>query len=164
MALLALNWILSGIALAPPPSVEVPYTLFREQVQAGNVVEVTTVGDRIQGQFEQAVTWPTQESAEAAGGRTGVPPAEPLTATLFSTQRPAFADDGLMDLLLREKVVVNAEPPDKVPLWQQLVFGFGPTLLFVGLLIWVARRSAGAGLGSMGLGRSKAHRYTPETG
>ena len=159
--LLALNWVLSGLALAPPPRVDVPYTLFRQQVSAGNVVEVTTVGDRIEGRFAQAVTWPEPSTSD---DRSAGAPVQPRTSTLFSTQRPTFADDGLMELLLREDVVVNAEPPDRVPIWQQLVFGFGPTLLFVALLVWVARRSAGAGLGSMGLGRSKAHRYTAETG
>jgi cell division protease FtsH len=165
LALLALNWILSGLALAPPPRVEVPYTLFREQVQAGNVVEVTTTGDSIQGRFEEAVTYPPQEQqAQDAPPRQARRDAVPRTSTLFSTQRPAFADDGLMDLLLREDVTVNAEPPDRVPVWQQLVFGFGPTILFVALLVWLARRSAAGGFAGMGLGRSKAQRYTPDTG
>lgn len=86
---------------------------------------------------------------------------QPPSATLFSTQRPTFADDGLMDLLLEEGVTVDAEPPDRVPLWQQLVLGFGPTLVLVALLVWLARRAGPSGLGA-GLGRSKARRYSPE--
>ena len=57
-----------------------------------------------------------------------------------------------MNLLLREDVTVNAEPPDRVPVWQQLVFGFGPTILLVALLVWLARRSAGAAALGGGLG------------
>jgi cell division protease FtsH len=160
--LLAINYLLSALALAPPQRLEVPYTLFREQVQAGNVAEVVATGDRIEGRFEQPVTYPEDEDRQAE--LTGAPVRQPGTGTLFTSQRPAFADDGLVDLLLEQDVVVHAEPPDRVAVWQQLVFGFGPTLLLVALLVWLARRSAGAAGMGFGLGRSKAQRYTPETG
>ena len=160
--LLALNYLLSALALAPPERMEVPYTLFREQVAAGNVAEVVTSGDRIEGRFEQAVTSP--QRGPGGEGAAGSGDAQPRTGTLFTTQRPSFADDGLIELLLENDVVVNAEPPDAVPLWRQLLLGFGPTLLFVALLVWLARRSMGAAGAGFGLGRSKAQRYTPEDG
>ncbi|WNV75250.1 ATP-dependent zinc metalloprotease FtsH [Geodermatophilus sp. DSM 44513] len=173
--LLVLNWLLSGLLLAPPQRLEVPYTFFREQVEAGNVAEVTTTGDAIEGRFEQTVTYPPEDGVpqDDAGSDAEVSAelerrlaGQSQSGTLFTTQRPAFADDGLMDLLLREDVTVNAEPPDRVPVWQQLLFGFGPTILLVALLVWLARRSAaGAGLGTgLGLGKSKARRYSPEAG
>ncbi len=173
--LLVLNWLLSGLLLAPPQRLEVPYTFFREQVEAGNVAAVTTTGDTIEGRFEQAVTYPPDDQGtqaddgadrQAPDQLTDVLGGQSRSGTLFSTQRPSFADDGLIGLLLREDVTVNAQPPDRVPVWQQLVFGFGPTILLVALLVWLARRSAGApGLGGgLGLGKSKARRYSPETG
>ncbi|WP_236826135.1 MULTISPECIES: ATP-dependent zinc metalloprotease FtsH [unclassified Blastococcus] len=165
--LLVVNWLLSGLLLAPPQRLDVPYTVFREQVEAGNVAEVTTVGDTIEGRFEEAVTYPpdNQESRSDEGALPQLG-GQPRSSTLFTTERPSFADDGLMSLLLRENVTVNAEPPDRVPVWQQLLFGFGPTILLVALFVWLARRSAaGAGLGAgMGLGKSKARRYSPEAG
>jgi cell division protease FtsH len=53
-----------------------------------------------------------------------------------------------------------------VPLWQQLLIGFGPALLFLALIVWFYRRAAsGGGLGGLGgLGRSRARRYEPESG
>ncbi len=170
--LLALNWVLSGLLLAPPQRLEVPYTFFREQVVEGNVAEVRTIGDTIEGRFEEAVTFPPEAQGRGGEGQEPQPPepgqvlgGQPRSGTLFATQRPSFADDGLMGLLLREDVTVNAEPPDRVPVWQQMLFGFGPTILLVALLVWLARRSAGAaGLGGVGLGRSKARRYSPEVG
>ncbi|MDP9429843.1 MAG: ATP-dependent zinc metalloprotease FtsH [Actinomycetota bacterium] len=171
--LLTLNWVLSGLMLGPPPRLEIPYTFFREQVVEGNVAEVTTIGDTIEGRFEEAVTFPPEAQGRGGDGQEPQPPepgqvlgGQPRSGTLFATQRPSFADDGLMGLLLREDVTVNAEPPDRVPVWQQLLLGFGPTILLVALLVWLARRSAGAaGLGGgLGLGRSKARRYSPETG
>ncbi|MFP5219366.1 MAG: ATP-dependent metallopeptidase FtsH/Yme1/Tma family protein, partial [Actinomycetes bacterium] len=164
--LLALNYLLSALALAPPERIEVPYTVFREQVERGNVAEVVAAGDRIEGRFAEPVTYPEPGASDddpTPDARTGAD-RRPSTGTLFTTRRPSFADDGLIDLLLENDVVVNAEPPDGAPVWQQLLLGFGPTLLLVALFIWLARRTAGAAGGAFGLGKSKAHRYTPETG
>jgi cell division protease FtsH len=158
--LLAINYLASALALAPPDRIDVPYTLFREQVQRGNVAEVVATGDRIEGRFEKEVTYEPPPRPNQPATREQ----EPRTGTLFTTQRPAFADDGLIELLLDNDVVVNAEPPDQAPVWQQLLFGFGPTFLLVALLVWLARRSAGAAGVGFGLGRSKAHRYSPEGG
>ena len=52
--------------------------------------------------------------------------------------------------------------PNKGPsVAESLIFGFGPTLLLVGLFVFIARRSAGASGGAGGLmsfGRSRARR------
>ena len=63
-------------------------------------------------------------------------------------------------------VRVNANPPDAgAPLWQQLLLGFGPTLLLVWLLIAFARRAGGGAGGVLGsFGRSPAARYGAESG
>ena len=62
-------------------------------------------------------------------------------------------------MLDKEHVVINAHPTDSAPpFWEQLLLGFGPTILLVGLFILIARRaSAGSALGSFG--RSRAKRY-----
>jgi cell division protease FtsH len=87
---------------------------------------------------------------------------------LFATQRPSFATDDLFAALAAEDVTVNATDPDAAPpLWVQIVVGFGPTLLLVGLLVWFLRRRAAssgglAGLG--GFGKSRATLYRPDAG
>jgi cell division protease FtsH len=86
-------------------------------------------------------------------GRSGVEPKH-----LFVTEVPAFADtEELSDLLRAQGVAVNAEPPEEGPsLIESLISGLLPTLLMVGLLIWLIRRIARAG-GPMGtFGRSRA--------
>jgi len=80
----------------------------------------------------------------------------------FKTQRPDLGDDGITPLLLQKNVVINAHPIDEgQPLWETLLFGFGPTLLIVGLFVLLARRAqAAAGGGALGgFGRSRAKRY-----
>ena len=115
--------------------------VFLEQVRAGNVVEITSQGTAIQGTFAQPERYDGSDPT-----------------TRFKTEIPAFADtEALSDLLEREGVVENARPLDTGgSWWARLLVGFGPTLLFVGLLFWLARR-AGRVQNALGLfGRSSA--------
>src|SRR5438132_1383956 len=145
LALFALNFIVSLALSGKPARLSVPYTLFYHQVQQGNVREISSKGDEIQGTFRVAVRCPAGK-----GGRT---------KTKFQTVRPAFGDDGISKLLIAKNVTVNAHSVDTgTPLWQTIVFGFGPTLLLVALFVALARRSSGGGvLGQFG--RSGARRY-----
>src|SRR2546421_218755 len=116
LALFALNFIVSLALSGKPARLSVPYTLFYHQVQQGNVREISSKGDEIQGTFRVAVRYPAGK-----GGRT---------KTKFQTVRPAFGDDGISKLLIAKNVTVNAHSVDTgTPLWQTIVFGFGPTLL-----------------------------------
>src|SRR5690349_18661303 len=138
IAILALNIILS-FALSPKPSrPSVPYTNFFKQVEAGNVAEISSKGEEIQGTFKKAITYPPGKDAKQV--------------TEFQTVRPDFGDDGLTQALLKQNVPVNAHKVDTgTPLWETLIFGFGPTLLLVGLFIALARRSSAGGmLGAFG--------------
>jgi len=154
---LVVNWLISSVALAPPERSEVSYTFFVEQVDEGNVAEITTTADTIEGRLERPVRYPRTNSEGDGQG-------EDAEVLRFTTQRPSWADDGLFAELARHDVVVNAERPDTGPsLWQQLLIGFGPTLLLFGLIAWGLRRAAGGiGGGLGGLGRSGARLYKPE--
>jgi cell division protease FtsH len=147
LIVMAVNWAIMR-ALAPEPSwVDVPYTLFKEQLQAGNVEEVTSQGDAIQGTFKKEVTYPREGP-------------DTRSALRFKTLLPAFANPGLETLLEEKGVVINARPLDEGrPAWQNLLFGFGPTLLLIGAFIWLNQRMMASGRGVFGLGRSRAKRY-----
>lgn len=153
-AALILNWVISAVFLRSPPPTDVPYSFFRAQVQAGNVVEVTAVDESIDGRFKKPVTPPRITGSADNTSR------EPLTD--FSTHRPAFAsDDKLFELLSSKHVTVSAEPAPGPSLLERVLLGFGPTLLLVGLFVLLARRAGGAaGIGAFG--RSRARRYEPE--
>jgi cell division protease FtsH len=152
LGLLVLNWLLSSMLVRSPDRTEVPYTLFRAQVEAGNVVSVTGIEDAINGEFRNAVRFPEGDQAK--------------DVTRFSTRRPSFAaSDNLWELLTEHNVEVMAEPPPGPSLLERLLLGFGPTLLLVGLFVLLARRATGgAATGLGGFGRSRARRYEPETG
>jgi cell division protease FtsH len=123
----------------------VPYSpFFLQEVRDGNVTEITSKGTAIQGRFRTPVTPP--------GGRSG--------AQLFKTEIPAFANTNQLSRVLQTKhVSINAEPLDTgAPWWKNLLFGFGPTLLFLLLLFYLVRRGGPqAMLGAFG--RSRARRY-----
>jgi cell division protease FtsH len=149
IALIALNFWVSSEALSPSPRVRVPYSpTFLSQVGDNNVASISSTNSAIDGTFKKAVTYPE-------GGTSYV---------YFSTQIPAFAPGNELFSELKAKgVVINAEPDDTGPSFlTSLIFGFGPTLLFVLLLVWLFRRAAAAGGGGAGglmsFGRSRARR------
>ncbi|HEX3613675.1 MAG TPA: ATP-dependent zinc metalloprotease FtsH [Sporichthyaceae bacterium] len=148
---LAINWIVSGLFLRPTGRTQVSYTFFTQQVQANNVDEITSTADTIQGDFKNKVAYPPNSS-------------DTTQVSHFSTQRPSFAGDKLLTDLSDHNVIVNAKSPDQpAPWWEQLLAGFGPTLLLVGVAVWWFRRAA-AGGGIGGLGRSRAKLYQPDAG
>jgi len=148
-----------------PSSITVPYTFFKQQVEAGNVEDVTSVGDSIQGRFKTTVTYPPQKSEASTGAAPSRPSADQpkaRTSMQFKTRRPAFADQDLEKRLEDQGVVIKAEDQDGLS-WFQLLVGFGPTLLLIGAFVWISRRTAAAaGGGLFGLGRSRAKRYSEE--
>jgi cell division protease FtsH len=147
VALLLLNWVLVRQLDQPEQRLEVPYTVFRAQVEDGNVTSVVTRGDAIEGTFKQAVRYP-QSSDEGP-------------QTKFTTLRPPLQDEQLLPLLVKQGVTVDSQPPAGRGAVSTILITFGPTLLFVFLFFFLLRR-LGSGMGGVGgLGRSKARRYEP---
>ncbi len=153
LAFLVLNWSLMSVLMGPPPRTDVSYTFFTEQLDDGNVDAVTSTADTIQGRFTDPVGYPPGSGSAAS-------------VEQFTTQRPSFAADDLLGALEAEGVTVNATDPDAAPpLWQQVLVGFGPTLLIVGLVLWfLRRRASGAASALGGFGRSRAARYQADAG
>jgi cell division protease FtsH len=151
LALLALNLVLSFMTGRPEERKRVPYQpFFVDQVEAGNVEEISSRADSIEGELRSEATFNPPGDAE------------PVEVTKFETEVPAFIDPAeLTRLLAREDVVINAEAPDEGrSLWVTLVLGFLPTILLVGFFIWLLRRQTRGGGGGIlgGFGRSTARR------
>jgi cell division protease FtsH len=146
LALLAINIAVENAALSPN-RVRIPYSpTFLTQLQHNNVSSVSSTSDAIQGSFKHPVRY-----------KTGTPTTE------FSTQIPSFADDrALYQQFINKGVTINAQNPNQgASLIESILFGFGPTLLFVLLFFWIMRRAAAGGGGAGGLmsfGRSRARR------
>jgi cell division protease FtsH len=147
LVLLTLNYV--SVALLGPgrePSVDIAYNpTFREQVKAGNVERISAKGETVEGKFKKEYN----------------PPGDQKAAKNFETEVPTFANtDELSKLLEENGVIVQAKPINSGGLLVNLLLGFGPVILLVGLFVFLARRAGGgAGMGALGaFSRSRARR------
>jgi cell division protease FtsH len=156
IALIALNW-LSVLFFQPTTGEErvtVPFSpYFLTQVKAGTVETIASKGDTIQGKFRAKLKYPIND-------------AKAKPTKLFATQVPSFWNGSQLSALLQEKGVrINAESTTtSESLLAEILLGFGPTLLIVGLFVLIYKRAAkGAGAGALGnFGKSQARRVDPE--
>src|SRR5256884_3130440 len=133
--LFADNILISNIltSATQPPTVTISYNSFLDQVNADNVTSITSTGE--------AITGVTKKPVKDSSG---------TSSTKFQTQRPAFANDDLMKVLQEHNVVINAKDPNaSTPLWETLLFSFGPTILLVLGFLYLSRRAAAAGAGGI---------------
>ncbi|TMF95847.1 MAG: ATP-dependent zinc metalloprotease FtsH [Chloroflexi bacterium] len=148
--LFAANILISNILFSAgqAPTVTISYNAFLDQVTADNVVSITSTGESITGVTKKALK-------DTSG----------TSSTKFQTQRPAFANDDLETQLRQHNVVMNAKDPNaSTPLWETLLFSFGPTILLVVGFLYLSRRAASAGAGGIlgTFGQSRARLYDAE--
>ncbi len=157
LVLLAVNWI-SVLAVNPGAQsrVTIPFSpFFLNEVKAGQVESINTKGAQVQGTFKAKVRYPPTDS-------------KATPTTLFGTQVPAFWNNSQLSAELQAAGVrVNAQSTTGgSSLLADILLGFGPTLLFIGLFYYLMRRAAagaGGGLGGLGaFGQSKARRVDPQ--
>jgi len=157
LALFVLNW-LSVLLITPstgPQRVTVSFNpFFLQTVQAGQVRSISSTGNTVEGNFNEKLRYPPSD-------------AKATPTTLFKTEIPTFWNDAQLSALLREKgVEIKARATGShTSLLAELLLGFGPTLLIVGLFVLLARRATrGGAMGALGsFGRSSARRVDPET-
>ena len=154
LVLLTVNWL--SVLMTRPgaePRVTVPFSpYFLNELDAGAVKSISSKGDTIQGTFASKVRYPPDN-------------AKVTPTALFSTEVPTFWNDAELTALLRSRgVQVNAKSTAQgTSLLAEILLGFGPTLLFVGLFWLFARRASAGGMGALGnFGRSQARRIDPQ--
>ena len=110
----------------------VAYSEFLEQVDRGNVANVTFQGRTITGSYE---------SGQA-----------------FSTQSPETDNTALIGELRKSDVKITAKEPEKQSLLMQIFVSWFPFLLLIGVWIYFMRQmqGGGGGKGAMSFGKSKA--------
>ncbi len=126
-------------------SIQLNYTDFRQQLEKGNILQVTISGDEISGQF-------------LAPLERGQSPNQVVKYARFTTYIPSFGDAGLFPLLQQKNVVVEARPKPNYS-W---VVGFITLLVIVLLFMasfWLTRRRRTQGEGLLSMGRSRAKLY-----
>src|SRR5438093_7206033 len=56
-------WNVAHLWPKPVPEISVPYTVFLDQIRAGNVAQVQILGDKITGSFVKPLAWPQKKPA-----------------------------------------------------------------------------------------------------
>ena len=118
------------------PVEELTYSEFKQEVQSKKVKSIVYKGDQMTVEGER------------------------LDGTKFSTKKPVYVRDDILDESLREAdVAVSYEALDKPSIWSQLLVGAFPLLLLLGIFFLFMRQMQG-GVGGKGgpmtFGRSKA--------
>lgn len=127
---------------------EISYTVFREQVQSGNVAQVTVSGEEITGRLEE----PAETTVSTVGGESTV------EYTAFTTYLPSFGDEELFSLLRENEVQINTRPAQEFS-FVTLLINFLPFLLLIGIGFLFFRRMQGQGQDIFSMGRSRAKLY-----
>lgn len=128
----------------------IDYSYFLEQVEAGNVDEVTIEGANVTGVFRSEVTPPATSSGVSR---------QPIRN--FRVTLPPVEDPTLIRTLLENNVTIIGEVSETSPLIL-ILLNFGPILILVAFVIWWARRAQGQASGVFGFGRSQAREYNEE--
>jgi cell division protease FtsH len=161
-----LIWNLFTYVPRSSPEVQIPYTTFIDQINAGNIKDVQISGNQITGDFASSFLWPVT---------TPVPPGSPTPVSIGSTaqQTPAsytrfmtlfpdvVGDTGLLPLLEQKQVTVNVVPAS-TPWFTILITDGLPFLLLVLVLVWLGRQMMRGQGGITAFGRSRAKKYTSD--
>src|SRR5579875_2423219 len=126
------------------PRLTLSYSAFVRQVERRNVASIDTRGFTITGDLRHGIRAPGEN-----GGRA---------STIFTTQRPAFADDAVIAELERQGAVVDASSTgssEAVKVLSSLIW----PLLLIGVFLFLFRRGRGLGGGMLDIERSHARRY-----
>ena len=144
VVLFVINWLIVSVVAPPAARITIPYNpTFLNEVRKDNVKEIASSGDTVKGEFKNDVTYSGD------------------TAKRFETEFPTFADDRQLSSLLEDhNVIINASNPNERSLLQTILIGFGPTILLVGVFVWLWRRGTGGGMLGQ-FGRSRARRVEP---
>src|SRR5205809_4556867 len=124
--------------------IEVPYSTFYQQVQAGNVKDVTFQGQDANGDFYKTITVTDTSTGTSKSG----------TAFHF-TQLPN-GDPNLTTLLNKNHVSYSAKPPADNNTLINVLINFLPWILIIGVFFFIARRATQGQQNIFSFGKSKA--------
>ncbi len=123
--------------------VEVSYSAFYQQVQAGNVKNATFQGQDVTGDFNNAVT-----VSDPNGGTK--------TSTHYHFTQLPIPDPTLITLLNDHHVTYQAKPPADNNLWLNILLNLLPWVFLIGLFFFIGRRATQGQQNIFSFGKSRA--------
>src|SRR5579885_1112122 len=134
----------SGSTSSSPNTIELPYSTFYQQLQAGNVKDVVFQGQDINGDFKTPVTNITDVNGN------------PKSGSSFHLSQLANGDPNLIKLLNASGVTYQAKPVADNSLLLTILFDVVPWLILIALFIFVIRRATQGQQNIFSFGKSKA--------
>jgi cell division protease FtsH len=159
LAIILLIWNVWLFLPKSSPEINIPYSQFIGQVNAGNIASIQVSGSEISGKFVKPFPGPLPTLAPSQTVSPNATPTSPSLYTDFITTFPdTQGDPNFMSLLEKNNVVVNVSPPPN-PIISLLLSSVLPLLLLVGVIVWLGRRIMMGQSGLTNIGRSKAREY-----
>ncbi len=148
LGIVLLGWYLiqfftQGSSSSNPNAIEIPYSTFYSEVQAGNVKDVVFSGQDANGDFK------TPQTITDTSGNV-------KTGTAFHFTQLATGDPNLVTLLNSNHVSYSAKPTSDNSLLLTILTTFVPWLLIIGIFFFVARRATQGQQNIFSFGKSKA--------
>ncbi len=131
LVIMAIIWMFDSYNEKGTKAQDISYTSFLQQVQNGDIKEVTIVDNVISGKLKDGKE--------------------------FSTVAPN--DGKLVEKLEAKNVDIKAELPPQPPWWMSILTSILPMLIIVGLWFMFMNQNGGGGGKVMNFGRSRARRY-----
>lgn len=153
-------WNLVTYFKTAPARVEIPYSTFIDQIQAGNISSVTITGNLITGNFVKSVIWP-----QVAPGPTptdAVAAVTPQPYTEFVTIFPESVGDTTLIPLLEQKGIQIQAAQTATPWYITLLTDGLPFLLLILVMVWMGRQAARSQQGIFSFGQTRARRVLPD--
>ena len=152
-------WVIISVWPKGQSSADLPYSVFINQVQAGNVTKVRLAGTEITGNFVQPVLWPVPAASIVSTPVTGEASVQnpSISYSTFNTRFPdAVGDSTLMPLLVTHHVEITVTQSTGSLLITLFSFGL-PLLMLVVFILWLSRNSSsGQSSGVFSFIRSRA--------
>jgi cell division protease FtsH len=118
-----------------PQRVELKYSEFYNQINEKNIKSVTFIGSTdIQGELQAPIKG----------------------MTLYHVVQLPNGDPQLLQLLIKNGVVVSMQPPSDNSFWVNLLIGVLPWVFFIGLFFFFSRRATQGQQGIFSFGKSRA--------
>lgn len=138
----------------------VTYSAITEQIEAGNVERATLGETSVSVELRDPIRWNSETDMvdpEAPADNANITETDHVDATL-----PQGVENPTLLGQLEQSGAIIEGKTSSGNLWANLLFSFLPFLLFLGLIIFMARQMGRGQQNVFGFGRSKARQNDPE--
>jgi cell division protease FtsH len=123
---------------------EISYSAFRQQLEQGNIQQVTVQGERLEGELQEPATTVVGE--------------ENQEYTDFVTFLPTFGDEQLFSLLQEQQVEIITQPQEEFS-WWFLIINALPFIFLIGIGFFLLRNMRSQGQSVFSFAKSRARLY-----